>query len=1065
VFRDETGLTVSPDLWGSIIRALDGSSWFVLLASPEAAQSKWVDQEVEHWLARGPEFRDRILLVLTAGTIDWDDERDTFGAATDAIPPALVTAFDDEPLYVDLSWAHGDHQLDLGNPRFGESIAHVAAPIHGVTPDDLISEDIRQHRRTVRLRRVAIASLSVLTVLAVGASVAAVRNAREANQNAAESRSRELAALAESSIVDDPQLAALLALEALYPESSRTDEAIAAHRNTLNQLLSVDSYPTGRRMQTDAQAIAISPDGTTLATLANLAEAGRLELWNIATGEPEADPIPIDLEVPANVKLPVDMAFSPDGASVLIWNVDGVEVVDVVSRSSTSIPDASSAAAWRADGSFVYADGARRTVMGRLDANSQPVELGTVDAEISALLPTVSGALVVGTPAGGAGWVLPPGGGSFAPLPVPDSATSTGGPSNVVWVADPREDAVHRYGLELYPDLDPDREGIPNYAVVRLPLESGATTPYADQHASVPVASGTLIASDDGSFMAAVDGLSEQGLSGAAGGTPNRGELVHIWHPASGGAQISIRTTDARDVAWVPNQRVLAIATRRGVEFIRVSMNPFASDVWALDVSSDGSRVVTADGGYSGSIVVRDAPFSDVVARYRGGPQLDTDWDLGPADDQLSVRPDGRVAVFSRRGYPETVDLDTGEARPAANVPDEVVLNSPRFSPDGSQLSFGFSRPAGPMRESGWMLVDAETGDVVLEVPDGGASEVRPLAWSASGASLYLSSQDPGSGSVTLSDYVVETGETTEITTTEPPSAFAASDDGATIAVGYSDGDVAAIDVGTGAVTWSLPVHLTEVTSLDFSHPDGERDEALLLSVGSSVVISEVDGGEEIWSSNEVPALADGERWTLAEFSPDGRSIPMGGGLEAFHVLVDFDPALACRSVDDDSFERVKAITESASVCLRVPGLRDSDIEARPPGAATRPPIVAVPYDVSVGVDPALPPTDVDTDGEPATDIDPRTFLPEVAIPTFDATCTAFVDNDELPLRQDQRGRTVAQVQTLLVSLGYELNVDGCFGTRTTSAVGDFQASAGLDVDGVVGPVALQAMIQATIFD
>ncbi len=37
VFRDQTGLAPSPSLWPSICGALDGSQWFVLLASPEAA--------------------------------------------------------------------------------------------------------------------------------------------------------------------------------------------------------------------------------------------------------------------------------------------------------------------------------------------------------------------------------------------------------------------------------------------------------------------------------------------------------------------------------------------------------------------------------------------------------------------------------------------------------------------------------------------------------------------------------------------------------------------------------------------------------------------------------------------------------------------------------------------------------------------------------------------------------------------------------------------------------------------------------------------------------------------
>src|SRR3954454_3091972 len=67
VFRDETGLSVNPGLWSSIATAIDDSKYFVLLASPEAAQSDWVNREVEHWVGQnGPH---RMLCVLTDG--DW----------------------------------------------------------------------------------------------------------------------------------------------------------------------------------------------------------------------------------------------------------------------------------------------------------------------------------------------------------------------------------------------------------------------------------------------------------------------------------------------------------------------------------------------------------------------------------------------------------------------------------------------------------------------------------------------------------------------------------------------------------------------------------------------------------------------------------------------------------------------------------------------------------------------------------------------------------------------------------------------------------------------------------
>ena len=97
VFRDETDLTAAPALWSRIANALDQSSHFILLASPEAAQSKWIKREVRYWLgdkhagaldgpdldapiaSPKPERIATLLIVLTAGDIAWDEKGGTTG--------------------------------------------------------------------------------------------------------------------------------------------------------------------------------------------------------------------------------------------------------------------------------------------------------------------------------------------------------------------------------------------------------------------------------------------------------------------------------------------------------------------------------------------------------------------------------------------------------------------------------------------------------------------------------------------------------------------------------------------------------------------------------------------------------------------------------------------------------------------------------------------------------------------------------------------------------------------------------------------------------------------------
>lgn len=182
VFRDETGLAVNPHLWTSISQALDDSEYFVLLASPDAAASPWVGREIEAWLAtRSPE---RILPVLTDGELVWDAAAGRYDpVASTALPPALAAAIRTEPRHLDLRWARTDDQLGLRNAGFRAAIADLAAPMHGVSREDLEGEDVRQHRRAMRFAWGGAALLALVTVLAVAAAVFAVQFANRAQAN------------------------------------------------------------------------------------------------------------------------------------------------------------------------------------------------------------------------------------------------------------------------------------------------------------------------------------------------------------------------------------------------------------------------------------------------------------------------------------------------------------------------------------------------------------------------------------------------------------------------------------------------------------------------------------------------------------------------------------------------------------------------------------------------------------------------------------------------------------------------------------------------------------------
>jgi MTH538 TIR-like domain (DUF1863) len=95
VFRDTTSLSANPGLWSSIEQALASSTWLVLMASPEAARSKWVNREVVWWLEH--KSSQRVLVVLTEGEFAWADNGGHGEGRTAALPPALRGAFPEEP--------------------------------------------------------------------------------------------------------------------------------------------------------------------------------------------------------------------------------------------------------------------------------------------------------------------------------------------------------------------------------------------------------------------------------------------------------------------------------------------------------------------------------------------------------------------------------------------------------------------------------------------------------------------------------------------------------------------------------------------------------------------------------------------------------------------------------------------------------------------------------------------------------------------------------------------------------------------------------------------------------
>lgn len=250
IFRDQTNLSVTPHLWETIENALRQSRFLIYMASPGAAQSRWVQKEILFWLQN--KSVESILIGLTDGEIFWDEQLCDFDwQQTSALPVILKGKFRMEPLFVDLRNIQADTSLSIDNPIFKEKTAIMAAAIHEKPVGDLIGEDVNLLRKSVRLRNTAIALLSALFLGVLVFAWLSNINAKRATLSSAEAKKQERLALqrgdslAQSLSISD----SLIILEQRERKRADANAAVAQQ----NEQLAIQRQKTAEQLQRAAE--------------------------------------------------------------------------------------------------------------------------------------------------------------------------------------------------------------------------------------------------------------------------------------------------------------------------------------------------------------------------------------------------------------------------------------------------------------------------------------------------------------------------------------------------------------------------------------------------------------------------------------------------------------------------------------------------------------------------------------------------------------------------------------------------------------------------------------------
>ena len=269
-FRDEDELAVSSLLPNSIKQALGESAALIVICSPEARQSAWVEREIKEYMAL--HGSDRIFAVLTDG-----DPQNAYPHALQGVDSDGEAAPDEgsDPLAADFR--------DGSRRKRRAERTRVIAALANANYDDLVQRLEKRRKKA----RVTIAAASLALVVLIGAlGLVALSEARK--HSIAESK--ELAARSEMELQSGHRIKAIkTALSALPSSSAELERPLVDEaREALEHALQINAMqspwlPTYcLEMPGDVVSFVTSPNGGCWAALVD--DQMNLGVFDLQTG-------------------------------------------------------------------------------------------------------------------------------------------------------------------------------------------------------------------------------------------------------------------------------------------------------------------------------------------------------------------------------------------------------------------------------------------------------------------------------------------------------------------------------------------------------------------------------------------------------------------------------------------------------------------------------------------------------------------------------------------------------------------------------------------------------------